>query len=141
MDVLEDVGSDNGVKICIHKIEDKIDITVVFGSNDILQSNDIFMTAEFLQEYNLAERSLRIGSILESIKVFLNGNNFFGPLIDGFPDYTVCSLSWKKNSTKSPQVRSRKQDQSSVAVAPFTYLAFAIFRTFLARGPQFLQSF
>ena len=93
VDIFEDVGTDYCVKIGIHEVEDKIDITVVFSANDILQSNDVLVTRKLLQENNLAERSLSISSILEGIEIFLERYNFFCPFIDGLPDNTVGSLS------------------------------------------------
>ena len=77
VDIFEDVGTDYCVKIGIHEVEDKIDITVVFSANDILQSNDVLVTRKLLQENNLAERSLSISSILEGIEIFLERYNFF----------------------------------------------------------------
>ena len=48
VDIFEDVGTDYCVKIGIHEVEDKIDITVVFSANDILQSNDVLVTRKLL---------------------------------------------------------------------------------------------
>lgn len=44
VDVLKDVSSNNSVEVCVHKIEDKIYVAIVFSANYILQSNDVFMT-------------------------------------------------------------------------------------------------
>lgn len=44
MNVFQDVGSDNSMQIGVHKIEDKVDISVILGTDHILKSDDIFMS-------------------------------------------------------------------------------------------------
>ena len=71
VDVLEDVSSDDGMQVSIHEVKDQVNITIVFGSNHILKSDYVLVACQFLQEDNLAKSSLRISSILESVKVLL----------------------------------------------------------------------
>ena len=51
------------------------------------------MTIELLQEYNLSESSLSVGGVLESVEVFLQGNDLLGSLVNGFPDNTVSTFT------------------------------------------------
>ena len=71
MDIFKYISSNDSMQICIHEIENQINITIVFSSYDILKSNNIFMTIEFLKENYFTECSLCIGGILESIEIFL----------------------------------------------------------------------
>jgi len=48
MNILQNIGSNNGMQIRIHEIEDEIDIPVVFCSYHILQSNDVLVTVQLL---------------------------------------------------------------------------------------------
>ena len=75
VDVFENVGSDNRMQICVHKIKDKIDIAVILSPNHILESNYVLVPSQLLQEDNLTESSLRVSRVLESIKVLLQSDN------------------------------------------------------------------
>ena len=75
MNILQNIGSNNGMQIRIHEIEDEIDIPVVFCSYHILQSNDVLVTVQLLEEYNFTECTLSVSCILESIEVFLYGDD------------------------------------------------------------------
>lgn len=93
VDVLQDVGPDNCVQVRVHEIENQVDITVVFGSDDVLESNDVFVPIKLLQEYDLSESTLGICCILEGVEVLFKGHDLFGPFVNGFPDNTVGSLA------------------------------------------------
>lgn len=93
VNVLQNVGPDHCMQIGVHEIEDQVDITIVFSSNHVLQSNYILMASELLQKYDLAEGPLGISGILEGVEVLFQGDNLLRPLIYGFPDNTVRSLS------------------------------------------------
>ena len=43
VDVFQDVGSDNCMKVCVHEVEHEVDVFVILCSDHVLQSNDIFM--------------------------------------------------------------------------------------------------
>ena len=75
VDVFENVSSDDCMQICVHKIKDKIDITVILSPNHILESNYVLVPSQLLQEDNLTESSLRVSRVLESIKVLLQSDN------------------------------------------------------------------
>jgi len=36
MNIFKDIGTDNSVQVRIHEIEDKVDISIIFGTNRIL---------------------------------------------------------------------------------------------------------
>ena len=104
VDIFEDVGTDDSVKISVHKVEDEVNVTIVFSADYVLKANNVLVTSQLLQEDDLAERALRVSSVLESVEVLLEGDNLFGALVDGLPHDTVRSLSYRQTSTKSPQV-------------------------------------
>lgn len=76
VDVFKNVGSNDCMQICIHEVEYEVDVSIVLGTNNILQTDDVFMTVEFLEEHYLTECPLCIGGILKSIEVLLESNNF-----------------------------------------------------------------
>ncbi len=43
VDLLEDVGSDDGVEVDLHRIEDEIDVSVILSANHIQQSDDVLV--------------------------------------------------------------------------------------------------
>ena len=71
MNVLEDVGSNDSMKISIHEIEDEVYISIVFGSYNILQANNVLVARQLLQEDDFPECTLAICRVLEGIKVLL----------------------------------------------------------------------
>ena len=104
MDIFEDVGADDGVKISVHEVEDEVDIPIVFCADYVLQANNVLVASQLLQEDDLAERALRVSRVLESVEVLLEGDDFLGALVDGLPHDTVRSLTYRQTSTTSPQV-------------------------------------
>ena len=36
VNIFQDVGTDNSMQIRIHKVKDKVDVSIIFGSNRIL---------------------------------------------------------------------------------------------------------
>ena len=36
VDVLKDVGSDDGMQVCVHEVEDEVDVAIIFRPNHIL---------------------------------------------------------------------------------------------------------
>ena len=48
MDVFEDVSSNDGVKIGVHKVEDEVNVAIVFSSDNILKSDNVLVTGQFL---------------------------------------------------------------------------------------------
>ena len=93
VDIFEDVGTDDSVKISVHEVEDEVNVTIVFSADYVLKANNVLVTSQLLQEDDLAERALRVSSVLESVEVLLEGDNLFGALVDGLPHDTVRSLT------------------------------------------------
>jgi len=54
------------------------------------------MTSKLLQENDLTEGTLCVGSILEGVKILLQGNNFLGALVNSFPNDTVSTLTYNQ---------------------------------------------
>lgn len=71
MNVLEDVGSNDSMKVSVHEIEDKVYISIVLSSYHILEPNNVLMARQLLQEDDFPECTLGISCILERIKVLL----------------------------------------------------------------------
>ena len=59
------------------------------------------MTRQLLQENDFTERTLRVCRILESIEVLLESDNFFGALVDSFPDNTIGSLTYRQKHVQA----------------------------------------
>ena len=71
VDIFQDVGSNNRVQISVHKVEHKVNISIVLRTNHILKSNNVLVSIQFLQKYYFTESPLGVSCILESIEVFL----------------------------------------------------------------------
>lgn len=93
MNVLEDLGSDDGMKIGLHEIEDQVEVFVVLGADQVLQRNDVGVPAELPEKNDLAEGALGIGGILECIKDLLDGDGTLSLLVDCLPNDSVGSLA------------------------------------------------
>ena len=104
VDVLENVGSNDGVQICVHEVEHQVDISVVLGSDHVLQSDYVFVAGQLLQKDNLSEGSLGVSRVLESIEVLFEGHDLFSSLVDGFPHDSIRTLSCRKQSKQSQPV-------------------------------------
>jgi len=95
VDVFKDVRPNDCVQIRVHKVEDEINVSVIFSSNNILQSNDVLMAGQLLQKDDFAESSLGVSGVLKGVKVFLESDDFFCSLVNGLPNDTVGSLACK----------------------------------------------
>lgn len=82
------------MKVSVHEIEYEINISVIFSPDNILQTNDVLMARELLEEDDLSECTLGICCILKSIKVLLQRYDILGLLIDCLPDNTVSTLPY-----------------------------------------------
>lgn len=82
------------MQISIHEVENQIYVSIVLSSDHILQSNDVLMPIQLLQENDLSESPLSVCSILESIEVFLESNDVFRFFIYSFPHDTISSLAY-----------------------------------------------
>ena len=93
VDILQDIRSNHCMQVCIHKVEYKIDVTIVLCSYDVLQTNDVFMTSKLLKENDFSKSSLCVSRILKCIEILFERHNFFGSFVNSFPNYTVGSLT------------------------------------------------
>lgn len=58
------------MEICLHELEDKVEILVIFCADDLVELDDVGVI-EFLEEDDLAEGALSVGGMLESIEDLL----------------------------------------------------------------------
>jgi hypothetical protein len=96
MDVLHDVGPDDGVQVRLHEIEHQIDIFIIFCLEDVQQRYDVRVAVELLQEDHLgyhwlylAVCSLRIRRILKGIEYLLQSHDLLCLLIHRLPNHAV----------------------------------------------------
>ena len=94
MDVFKDVGSNDGVEVGVHEVKHQINVAIVFSSNNVLKSDDVFVAGKFLEEDNLTECTLGVSGILEGVEVFFERDDFLCALVDGLPDNSVGALSY-----------------------------------------------
>ena len=93
VDIFEDVRSNDGMQVSVHKVEDEIDIAIILGTNRVLQANNVLVTVQFLQKDYLSEGPLGIGGILECVEVLLECDNLLGTLVNGLPHDTVGTFT------------------------------------------------
>ena len=105
VDVLEDVRTDDGVQIRVHKVKHQVDVAVVFRAHHVLEPDNILVARKLLQENDLAEGALGVRGILERIEVLFQRHDLLGALINCLPYDTVRSLSYRlgqiSNSVKT----------------------------------------
>ena len=93
VNILENICSNYSMQISVHEVEDEVDISIVFCSDDVLQPDDVFVAVQLLKEDDLSECPLGVSCILKSIEVLLERHNLLGPLVDGLPDDTVRTFA------------------------------------------------
>ena len=98
VDVFKDVGADDCMQVGVHEVEDKVNVAVVLGTHYVLNPDDVLVVRQLLQKDDLSECTLRIGRILKSVKVLLEGHDIFGLLVNRFPDNTIRSLTYDRHS-------------------------------------------
>jgi hypothetical protein len=69
VNVFKDICPNDCVEICIHEIKYEVDIAVIFSANDVLETDNVLVTGEFLQENDFTESALCIGGILKCVEV------------------------------------------------------------------------
>lgn len=53
MHVLHYIGTDHSVQVSLHEIEYEVDVLVVLGFKDVEQRDDVGVSVELLQKYDL----------------------------------------------------------------------------------------
>lgn len=94
VNVLEDIGPNNSMQISVHEVKDEVNISVVLSSDYVLQSDNVFMSRQLLQEDDLSESPLCISCVLERVEVLFESHDVLCLLVDGFPDDTIGSLTY-----------------------------------------------
>jgi hypothetical protein len=69
VNIFKDVCSDNCVQICVHEVKNQVDVSVILSSDNILESNDIFVTSQLLQKDDFSECTLCISGVLKSVEI------------------------------------------------------------------------
>lgn len=93
VDIFEDVAPDDCMQVGLHEVEYQIDILMIARPDNAVQIDDVGMAPEFAEEHDFAVGALGIGSVLEGIEDFLEGDCLLGFLVDGLPDHSVGSLA------------------------------------------------
>ena len=93
MDVFQDIGTNDSMQVCVHEIEHQINVTIIFSPDNILQSDNVFMTSQFLQENDLTECPLSVSRILKGIEVLLERDYLLGPFVNSFPDDSISTFA------------------------------------------------
>ena len=69
VNVFKDIGSNDGVQVGVHEVKYQVNVAVVFGTDHILQNNDVLVASQLLQENNFSEGALRVRCVLERIEI------------------------------------------------------------------------
>jgi hypothetical protein len=93
VDVLENVGADDRVQVCVHEVEDQVDVSVVLGADHVLQPDDVLVPSQLLQEDDFTEGALCVRGVLEGVEVLFKRDDLLGALVDGLPDNAVGALA------------------------------------------------
>jgi hypothetical protein len=90
MDILEYLLADGVVQICLHVLEDQVQVLVVVGTQDIVQLYYI-LVAQLMQVANLPVRALGVDRVLEGIEDLLQRKGRVTLTITHLPHVSVCS--------------------------------------------------
>ena len=92
VDIFEDIGANNSMKVRIHEVKNQVDVAVILRPDHVLQTNDVLVPGQFLEKDDLTEGALGVCCVLERIKVLFQRHDFFRPLINRLPHNAVSSL-------------------------------------------------
>lgn len=90
--VLENIFSDDMMKVDVHKLEHQVDILFVISLDDVDEFDDVLMV-EFLEEHYLPVGTLCICGVLERIEDFFQSVYLVCTSIEHLPNMSVCSAS------------------------------------------------
>ena len=88
----QDPGPDYLVEVRFHELEHQVNVSVVFRTQNVEQSDDILMV-QLLQKHNLAERPLGVCVVLERGEDLLESDYFVSFPVDRLPDDPVRALA------------------------------------------------
>ena len=83
--LLENVGPDHRMQICLHILEDQVNVAVIVRLQHILELHDVLVVAHLLQEDDLAVSALRVCGVLERIKNLLERHHVLRLLVMCLP--------------------------------------------------------
>lgn len=109
MDFFKDASPDHGVEVGLHKLENEVDITIVFGAMDVVEFDDV-RVIEFIEEHDLAEGALRVGGVLKGVENLLESDGrVLAPLVDGSPNLVII----RKVPLHTPPFRSAGRSRTA----------------------------
>ena len=73
MDILQDLGPDDRMKVGLHEVENQVQIFMILCPDQMLQSDDVGVAIQLPQKDDFTECALGIGGILECIEHFFDG--------------------------------------------------------------------
>ena len=91
MDLFQDIGPDGRVQVCLHVLEDKVEILIVVGFDDAVQFDNVFVV-HLEQVDDLAVGALRVRRILEGVEDLLERDLLLGLLLQRLPHNAVRPL-------------------------------------------------
>ena len=97
VDILENVRPNHRVQIRVHEVKHQVYVPVILGPYHVLESDNVLMAVQLLQEDYLTESPLSVCSVLERIEVLLKRHYILRFLVDRFPNYPIGSLTYKSN--------------------------------------------
>jgi hypothetical protein len=113
VDICEDACSNDSVQVSLHVVKCKVNVSVVFGLDHMLQSNDVLVSAECLQVHDLSKGALGVYRVAESVETLLQRYYLSCALVDDFPDNAIRLC----NNAKSNVVNKNYSVESSYALA------------------------
>lgn len=81
------------MKIRLHELEDKVEILIIFSSDDLVQFDDVGVI-ELLQESDLAKGALCVGGVLEGIEDLFECEGISWFFICNFPDVAIGATAY-----------------------------------------------
>ncbi len=75
--VFEYAFGDDVVQVCLHELEEQVDVFVVVGADCLVQLYDVWVV-ELLQDLNFAVGALSVGGVLEGVEDLLEREDALG---------------------------------------------------------------
>lgn len=88
VDVLQDPLSDDVVQVCLHVLEQQIDVLIIIGPDGVVQLDDVWVV-QLPQDLDLSVGALRIGGVLEGVEDLLEREHLLRRLLLHLPHVSV----------------------------------------------------
>ena len=72
---------DDVVQVCVHELEDEVEVPVVLRAVHVEQLDDVGVVGELLQEDDFAEGPLRVRLVAERVEDLLHSHHAPGPAV------------------------------------------------------------